>query len=201
MDNDNSTIKLIVISILIGVLALIGAIYFFGNKPKEVKLPILVEEFTDFQCPYCALYHPVIKEIVSEFGEDVEYKFVHNPLLSLHPDVKIAHIASYAALKQNKFNEYADILFENQSAQSESDLINYALTLGLDIEQFKIDLYSEESKLAVESDMNRSIELSVNATPTFFINGQRVVFKNDDNPEDVLRNTIKSLIEQAKSNN
>ena len=199
MSNDNSSMKLIIISVLVGIFALIGLTFIFHKEEAPVTLPIKIEEFTDFQCPYCALYHPVIKELSAEFSDNVDYRFVNYPLLELHPNVKIAHQAVIAAGNQGKFNEYANILFENQENQLETDLIKYAVQLNLDVEQFTKDLNSQGTIDKVNADMAEGESRGINATPTFYINGERVIFKSNDNPEDVLRTKIQDLINRAST--
>lgn len=198
MNNDNSSMKLIIISVLVGIFVLIGLTFIFHKEEAPVTLPIKVEEFTDFQCPYCALYHPVIKTIVSEFSDNVDYRFVNYPLLELHPNVKIAHQAAIAAGNQDKFNEYSDLLFNNQENQLETDLVKYAVELNLDITKFTVDLNSQETIDKVNADMTEGQNRGINATPTFYINGDRVIFKTDDNPEIVLRAKIQELINRVK---
>ncbi len=190
--------KLIIISVLVGIFVLIGLTFIFHKEEAPVTLPIKVEEFTDFQCPYCALYHPVIKTIVSEFSDNVDYRFVNYPLLELHPNVKIAHQAAIAAGNQDKFNEYSDLLFNNQENQLETDLVKYAVELNLDITKFTVDLNSQETIDKVNADMTEGQNRGINATPTFYINGDRVIFKADDNPEIVLRAKIQELINRVK---
>lgn len=197
MEQDNSTMKIMIISILFGILLLIGAIFLFQKKEEPVTLPIKFEEYTDFQCPACSMYHPVINSIVAEFSDNIEYTFKHYPLFSLHPDVKIAHQGAVAAGNQGKFKEFADILFENQSAQSEQDLIGYAETLGLDMDMFRLDLVSEETIAKVDADIAEGESMNINATPTFYINGERISFASDDDPEQVLRDKISELIARA----
>ncbi len=199
MNNDNSSMKLIIISVLVGVFALIGLTFLLHKEDAPVTLPIKFEEFTDFQCPYCALYHPIVKQITSEFSDNVDYRFVNYPLLELHPNVKIAHQAVVAAGNQGKFNEYANLLFENQDNQLETDLIKYAVQLNLDVTQFTADLNSQETIDKVNADMAEGESRGINATPTFFINGERVIFKSTDNPETVLREKIQELINKASA--
>ena len=198
MSNNNSSMKLIIISVLVGIFGLIGLTFIFHKEETPVTLPIKVEEFTDFQCPYCALYHPVIKSITAEFSDNVDYRFVNYPLLELHPNVKIAHQAAVAAGNQGKFSEYSDLLFNNQDNQLETDMLKYAIELGLDIQKFTADLNSQETIDKVNADMAEGQNRGINATPTFYINGKRVVFKAEDNPETVLRAKIQELIDKAK---
>jgi len=198
MEQDNSTTKLIVFSVLGGILLLILAIIGFQGKEDPVSLPIKFEQFTDFQCPACAYYHDEINSIVKEFGDNVDYQFINYPLLSLHPNVKIAHQAGVAADNQGKFKEYSDLLFANQNAQSEENLIKYAQDLGLDMEKFQTDLKSEETIAKVDADMAYGMGKNINYTPAIYINGERMVFKNGDDQFRVIREKLSELIFRAQ---
>jgi protein-disulfide isomerase len=198
MEQDNSTTKLIVFSVLGGILLLILAIIGFQGKEEPVSLPIKFEQFTDFQCPACAFYHDKINSIVSEFGDNVDYQFINYPLLSLHPNVKIAHQAGVAASNQGMFKEYSDLLFANQDAQSEEDLIKYAQDLGLDMEKFQNDLKSEETIAKVDADMAYGMSKNINYTPAIYINNERLVFKNGEDQFQVIRDRLSELIARAQ---
>jgi protein-disulfide isomerase len=198
MEQDNSTTKLIVFSVLGGILLLILAIIGFQGKEDPVALPIKFEQFTDFQCPACAYYHDKIDSIVAEFGDNVDYQFINYPLLSLHPNVKIAHQAGVAADNQGKFKEYSDILFTHQDAQSEEDLIKYAQEIGLDMEKFQSDLKSEATIAKVDSDMAYGQSKNINYTPAIYINGERMVFKNGDDQFQVIKDKLNELISRAQ---
>ena len=82
-----------------------------GNAASTVTLI----EYGDFQCPACAQYHPVIKALKDEFGENVAFGFRHFPLSQSHPNARAAARATEAAGLQGKFWEMHDILFERQT--------------------------------------------------------------------------------------
>lgn len=193
----DSTPKLILFAVIGGIVLLIAAALLF-RKEEVVTLPVSFEEFTDFQCPACAAYHPVVKKILSEYSTDnVSYSFRNFPLESIHPQAYGAALAAQAAKKQGQFDAFADIIFSKQDNLSREELISYAGQLGMDIPQFTADMDSSEIKGVVDADILEANTRNVNATPTFFINGKRVVFKQSDNPELVLRETLNSYIEKA----
>ncbi len=196
-NSDNSTAKLIIFAIVGGIIMLILAAAFL-RKPEVVTLPVVFEEFTDFECPACAAYHPLINQLKTEYSTDnVEFVFRNYPLLSLHPNVLNAHIAAAAAKEQGKFDDYANKLFENQDKFTNENYQLFAQELGLDLDKFSTDLKSAEVKAKVEADMALGESRGINATPTFYINGKRVIFKQDDNPELVLRKLLDEKIELA----
>lgn len=145
-----------------------------GNREAKT---ILIE-YSDFQCPACAVYAPIIKQIVEEFNDKIVFTYRHFPL-SQHKNAEIAAIAAEASGKQEKFWEMHDIIFENQNEWADSKdvkeiFIEYAEKIGLNTEQFKSDLESKELKEKVRNDLNGGISAKVNSTPTFFLNGERV---------------------------
>lgn len=146
-----------------------------GNKEAKV----IFIEYSDFQCPACAAYYPIIKEIVKIYQDKVLFVYRHFPLRQIHPNAQPAAQAAVAAGLQNKFWEMHDLIFERQKNWSEvknpKDLfIQYAQELALDIEKFKLDLDSKEVKDKVNADYNSAISLRLNGTPTFFLNGQKL---------------------------
>lgn len=198
MANDDGTSKLIVISVLVGILMLIGAIFLFSTREK-ITLPLVVKEFTDFDCPACASYHPVVKNLMSEFTDNVSYEFINYPLESIHPDAYQAALAGEASKKQNKFSEYSDLLFENQSKLKRDNLISFAKELGMDESQFISDMDSTEVKAKVDADIKMGELLGINATPTFYINGEKVVFVDGTSPVETLKNLITQKLALGKS--
>ncbi len=193
-NSGDNTPKLIIFSVLAGILILIAAAFGFA-KTEIVSLPLKFEEFTDFQCPACAQYHPIIKQIVSEYTTDnLDYQFKNFPLTTIHENAYNSALAAQAAKKQGKFIEFGDLLFANQAKLTRNELIGYASSLGLDITKFTTDMDSTEVKAIVDADVAEANKRGANATPTFYINGQKVIFRDTDNPEEVLRKTINDKI-------
>ena len=106
-------------------------------------------------------------------GANLKFVFRNFPLQKIHPQAKPAAMAAESAGKQNKFWEMHDLLFENQTRLNNNALLQYALTLNLDIEQFNNHMQSEVLSEKVDDHFMSGLRSGVNATPTFFINGQR----------------------------
>jgi protein-disulfide isomerase len=143
-----------------------------GNK-------VTIVEYADFQCPYCASYAPLLDQVKAQYGDDVKVIFRHFPIPTSHPQSMAAHRAAQAASKQGKFWEMHDKLFTNQqtwSGNSSAATIfeTYAEEMGLNMDQFKTDVASDNVLEKINSDTDSGRSLGVNATPTFFINGQKV---------------------------
>jgi len=140
--------------------------------PKHAKVTIV--EFSEFQCPFCARVLGTVKEIVDTYRDKVRICFLHNPL-PFHKDAPNAAVASIAAHRQGKFWEYHDKLFANQRALSEGDLERYAVEIGLDASRWKADFQARAGEDAVKSDQALAAKIGARGTPTFFINGRKLV--------------------------
>jgi Na+/H+ antiporter NhaA len=138
--------------------------------PEEA--PVTVVEYGDFECPYCGLAEPSVRELLSDFG-DVRYVWRHLPLTDVHPHAQLAAEATEAAAKQGAFWELHDLLLEHQGALTVRDLTGYATSLGLDTERFAADLRKHVGAGRVAEDTDSADLSGVSGTPTFFVNGMR----------------------------
>ncbi len=192
--------NLIVFGIVIAVAA--GAGYYFFFAPQQAETPekssssfpldALVEsdhvkgardaktiliEYSDFQCPACAAYQPLVKQLAQDFEGTIAIVYRHFPLQQ-HKHARIAAYASEAADKQGKFWEMHDMIFETQkewSSQSDArdTFIGYAEKLGLDRAQFITDIDLDEIIDKVDSQQKSGLRAKVNSTPTFYLNGKK----------------------------
>lgn len=140
-----------------------------GNPQASVYLV----EFADFQCPACKAAKPVVDGLVSQHKSKLVYIYRHFPLEQHSFAVKAA-IAVEAAGGQGKFWEMYNLLFENQDKLSDDLILSFAKQLKLDQTKFKTALESPIAKDTVVSDRAFGIKIGVNATPTFFLNGQKL---------------------------
>jgi Na+/H+ antiporter NhaA len=137
-----------------------------------MEAPVTVVEYGDFECPYCGMAEPVVRELLSDFG-DVRYVWRDLPLNDVHPRAQIAAEAAEAAAHQGAFWEMHDLLFEHQDRLRPDDLIGYAEQLGLDVGRFTDDLRSHAGAARVAEDVDSADLSGVSGTPTFFVNGRR----------------------------
>jgi protein-disulfide isomerase len=164
-----------------------------GNAPVRgsAGAPITLVEYSDFQCPFCARATPTIRRLTEEYDGRVRWVFKHFPL-PIHPDAPLAHEVSLAAGEQGKFWEMHDLIFENQRKMKREHLLGYAKDLGLDVARIEKDVDSGKFKPLVDADLKEGQGLGVRATPTFFINGRRVIGA-------VPYETIKQVVDQELS--
>jgi protein-disulfide isomerase len=157
--------------------------YIKGNKDASVT----IVEYLDFECEACGAYYPLVKQLAEEFKNEVRFVNRYFPLPG-HKNGLPAALAAEAAGKQGKYWEMHNILFDNQKSwgekQSPDPIIfeGYAKQIGLNMEQFKKDVGSNEVKERVNRDKNSGTRLGVSGTPTFFLDGEKI--PNPKSPED-----------------
>lgn len=133
---------------------------------------VVLIEFSDFQCPYCAKANETLKQFIAKHQDKVTLVYKHFPLTRIHPEATPAAKASWAAAQQGKFWEYHDALFTNQSRLGESLYTEIAKNLGLDLVRFNRDRASAAAATAVRQDTQLAEALGVDGTPFFIMNGQ-----------------------------
>ena len=134
------------------------------------KAPVMIVEFSDYQCPYCHQVEPTINQLLAKYGDKVSLAYRDFPLTQIHSQAEISAEASRCALEQGKFWEYHDQLFTASKLDKDA-LIEYARNLKLDDKQFGSCLNSEKYKSAIEKDLQAGRQAGVSGTPGFFING------------------------------
>lgn len=143
--------------------------HILGNASASAYLV----EFSDFQCPACAAYAPIVKQLVETHKENLAFVYRHFPLPQ-HAFAEQAAIVAEAAGKQGKFWEMHDALFANANTLSEEKIKELAKQLSLNEEQFNIDRSSQEIRAIIEKDKQDGRSLGVASTPTFFLNGKKL---------------------------
>lgn len=174
----------------------IGKIHPLDHIKGNASSSVVVMEYSDFECPACRAYYPIVRQMVEEFGTKISFVYRHFPLSGVHPNAEFAARAAEAAGKQNKFWQMHDLLFEKQNEWSTNGnpskfFEDYASLIGLDIEMFKTDMKSKEIKGFVSAQRVHALRSGLSGTPTFFINGQKI-----ENPKSIeeFRNLIKKAI-------
>ncbi len=157
--------------------------HIIGNPQASVVLI----QYLDFECPVCASYDPVLKQLIEEFDEQVLFVNRYFPLIG-HKNAMNAALAVEAASQQDRYEQMHDLLFTKQSEWggkqfAELDLfLKYAQEIDLDEEKFKVAIVAKETRERVERDLNSGRQLGVNSTPTFFLAGEKI--PNPRNIED-----------------
>jgi protein-disulfide isomerase len=194
----------------LAVVAVIAAIVLSGGgKEESVAQPtnnvigtsksgVVLVEYADFQCPGCASFYPILKEIKERYKDEISFQFVNFPLSQIHPNAIPAHRAAHAASMQGKFWEMHDVLYENQTVWQSStnivrDLEAYATQIGLDLAKFKTDYASATTNKIIQADIKTGQDKNVTGTPTFFLDGKQI----EDNNSIATVEKFSKLIEDA----
>jgi protein-disulfide isomerase len=148
---------------------------------------VTLVEYADFQCLNCARAFPLLVRFLEEFKGTLRLVFRHFPLGWEHPGSALAARAAEAAARQGKFWEMHDELFRNPGMLHREALHAHAASAGLDLLRFSDDLDDDTLLTRVTRDVESGRRSSVNATPTFFIDGSR--YANARNVE-ALRDVI-----------
>lgn len=142
-----------------------------GEEDAKVKVVV----FSDFQCPYCKLFHKAFDDAIKNYGDRVlfDYKFLP---LEIHPQANSAALAAACALEQGKFWEYADKLYLNQTgwanAKDTAKFKEYAKSLNLDSAKFNECLDSKKYQDKIDADKKEADSFAVSGTPGVFVNDQ-----------------------------
>ncbi|MCD0461883.1 Ig-like domain-containing protein [Roseiconus lacunae] len=173
------------------------------NLPGELRLvaddhltgdaaaPVVLIEYMDLSCPHCADIHAVIKQLQSEFGDELLVVRRHLLLFNsgtnsfIFPNSQAAARVAEAAARQGKFDEMVDLLFTNQDAwrslaDPTSVFNGYAQQLSLDMTQFANDQVDAQLEARIERDRISASNLGLTSTPSFFLNGSTL-----SNPETI----------------
>ena len=148
--------------------------------------PVTLVEFSDFQCPFCARFHtqtlPAIQENYIDTGK-INFVYRDFPIQSIHPNAIPAALASECADDQGKFWEMHDMIFENQGnwqdlqlAQSASLFREYAIEIGLNMDEFDPCMTSGKYLEEIQNDLNDGRAYGVTGTPGFFIGNEKIGF-------------------------
>ncbi len=152
-----------------------------GNPNATVK----IDAFEDFRCSACEYYTNNIKpEIIKNYVDTnkVYYTYHFFIVIDSNDGSNASHQAANAALcaaAQNRFWDYHDILYANQTSEdaslfSDARLVAMAKSLNLDMTSFNQCFQSHQYSSQINSDMAEGQSLNVSGTPTLFVNGKLV---------------------------
>lgn len=137
--------------------------------------PITIVEFSDFQCPFCKRFHDeTYQALLAAYPGQIRFVYRNLPLTSIHPDAMSAAVASLCANEQNVYWDYHDKLFSSDVLGRDT-YVKYATDLNLNADEFNACLDSGKFDDFISQDMDFALNLGIQSTPTFFINGLAIV--------------------------
>jgi len=176
--------KTVQIALFVIFIVVAGGGLYFGlsgssseTNEERTAQTVHILKYSDYQCPACRDGYELIKPLKEEFGDMVDVEYRHFPLSGFQYSRGAAHAAE-AAREQGMFDEMTALIFDNQAEWSrggaEEMFDQFAEEIGLDMDQYYEDKESEEIHARVESQREEGIRRTVNATPTYFMNGQKL---------------------------
>jgi len=141
------------------------------GKPNA---PVTIVEFSDFQCPFCERFHPVLREVLKAYPDKVRF-IIKNFPLPFHPNARPAAKLALSAGLQGKYYEMVDLLMQNGGAVDDIKVKGYAKTLSLNFNKLMDDYKNKDAQWEkiIKDDMELADRVNVHGTPTFFINGRK----------------------------
>ncbi len=195
-------VKIVIGISVITLVLVVGAAFLFGGnssstsqntqpiknaniliRPSSAEInnhsKVTLVEFGDFQCPACGEEYPVVTQLLQNYKGKINYVFRNFPLPQ-HANAPEAAEAAEAAKAQGNFFGMFNLLYQNQTTWSDvsdptSYFLTYAKALHLDVKKFESDVKSKKYNNIIQQDINDGYAVSVNATPTFFLNGVPMV--------------------------
>ena len=164
-----------------------------GNLNAEVFLI----EYSDFECPYCARFHPTAQQALEEYGDKIAWVYRHFPLDSIHPRAQAAAQASECIAElggETAFWKFADEAF-TQGAASLDDLPALAVAAGVNEGAFNDCFNASRYANKVDTQYQEGLKAGITGTP-----GNFIVNKNGDAwliPGAIPFESLKTTIDEA----
>ena len=144
---------------------------------EDGSTSVTVVEFLDFECEACRAAYPIVEQLRDEYAGEVTFVARYFPLPG-HFNAERAARAVESAARQDEFEAMYQMLYETQESWGEARVPHdelfrrFAEEIGLDMEQYDVDYASEGVAERVQSDVDDGLELGVQGTPTFFVDGE-----------------------------
>jgi len=153
-------------------------------------------EFLDFECESCRAAEPLVQELKAEYGDRITFIHRYFPLPG-HRNSGTAALAVEAAAQQGKYEQMHSKLFETQpqwgeKQDSQAELFRtYAQEIGLDLAAYDAAVANEATKDRIRQDVADGKALGVTGTPTFFLNGEKLVLNSEEQFRQLLESAAK----------
>jgi protein-disulfide isomerase len=147
-----------------------GVSSILGNK----NAPVTIVEFSDFQCPFCNRFYPVLKDVLGAYPGKVRV-IIKNFPLQFHSNARPAAKLAMAANEQGKFQGMMEALLASGGDVTEPKIKEYAKNLGLNYNKLMADYKNKDAQWEkqVQDDMQLAAMVDVRGTPTSYINGRK----------------------------
>ena len=142
-----------------------------GFSMGEAKAPLVLVEYTDFQCPFCQQFHnTAFAQIKANYIDTGKVRFISRDFpLDFHDNARRAATAGRCAAEQGKYWEMRHIMIVNADQLKPENLVTYATNVKLDVPKFKSCLDSDKFKAQIDQDIAEGGVAGVQGTPSFVI--------------------------------
>lgn len=222
-------------AIVIAAALIAGAIYFNGSRPAQndsanptaapanltalrhadatdhvrgnPNAPIMLIEYSDFECPYCKLFHETLQKVMAEYGPSgkIAWTYRHLPIKQLHPNAaKIAEASECVAQNGGDFWKFADSVFGNREIKESTNmsrLSEYAVAAGANKAQFDSCLANGTYAEKITESIDEFIGVSggkIGTPHTFVVVGDQSYPIEGAQPYDVVKKMVDNLISQME---
>lgn len=147
--------------------------HFYGSRGA----PVILIEYSDFECPYCAGAYPTLKRLVDESQGAVAWIYRHLPLDRIHPQARPSALASECVAEQlgdDGFWKFSERVFSDQSAMSEAQYRGFARELGADLAQYDSCMSSKKYEAKIDADVEEAYSNGASGTPFTVVYGYGV---------------------------
>ena len=155
--------------------------------------PVTILEYGDYECPYCRGAFRDVHLLLDRYPDAIRFVFRNFPIPQLHPHAEQAAEAAEAAAAQGKFWEMYELLLQPSSRLDLDALLARARDLDLDTDRFRQEVTGRAYAAKIESDVREGVRNGVNATPKFYVDGERIDGKFPlEGLEDAIRASVRA---------
>lgn len=163
----------------------------------SLSAPVVLIEYSDFQCVYCSMVYPTIKKIVEESNGQVAWIMRNLPLDSIHPEARPAGLAAECIAEQlgnEGFWAFADDMFNNQEGMGNARYLAIASSLGADTTKYMSCVSSKKYNQKLDDESAEAQVAGASGTPYTVVYGKGVqVPLSGALPEAQWRSVIKAV--------
>ena len=169
--------------------------------------PIVIVEYSDYDCPFCKNFHETMNQIMNEYGVTGKVAWVYRqlPLTQLHPNAAQISEAALCVGKvagNDAFWTFSDLIFEERNINEATNITkipDYATRAGAEKAAFQTCLDGQEQEAIVKASVAEGAALGINGTPSSFVLvGNQQAEINGAQPYEVVKNIIDNLIGQLE---
>jgi len=178
------------------------------NSVGREDAPLVLVEYTDYQCPFCQRFHnDTWTELKKNYIDTGKVRFVSRDFpLDFHENAKRAAVAAQCSSEQGKFWEFRHLLHVNANSLQQDKLVDYAKQVGMDVDKFSSCVMANKYKDEVEKSFAEGQTAGVTGTPSFILGrvqngkleGVRIVGAM---PYNTFDSRIKQMLDQPRAAN